>query len=278
MKNNLVQPVVKWVGGKRQLLPEIERLSPKKGTYSRYYEPFIGGGATLFHFQPTKATINDYNEELINVYSTIKQDVDGLIEDLKKHEISEEYFYDIREQDRTEEYKNWSNIEKASRFIYLNKTCYNGLYRVNSQGFFNSPYGKYKNPTVVNEFVLKHVSNYFNKNDIKLTSGDFETALKGIRKGSFVYFDPPYAPLNATSNFTGYTLGGFDEKEQIRLKKLCDKLNDRGIKFLLSNSNVPMIRELYNDYDINIVDAKRSVNSKAEKRGTVEEVLIRNYR
>lgn len=277
MKDNIVQPVVKWVGGKRQLLPEIERLSPKKGTYARYYEPFIGGGATLFHFQPSKATINDYNEELINVYSTIKNDVDSLIKDLKKHDNSEEYFYYIREQDRTKEYKNWSNIEKASRFIYLNKTCYNGLYRVNSQGFFNSPYGKYKNPTVVNEFVLRHVSNYFNKNDIKLVSGDFEEALKGIRKSSFVYFDPPYAPLNDTSNFTGYTLGGFDEKEQIRLKKLCDKLNDKGIKFLLSNSNVPFIRDLYKDYNINIVSAKRSVNSQADKRGLVEEVLIRNY-
>lgn len=277
MSNNLTQPFVKWVGGKRQLLSEIDKLSPKPGTYSRYYEPFVGGGAVFFHLQPTRAIINDYNEDLINVYHTIKNDVDNLIEDLKKHEVTEKYFYDLREEDRSETFSEWSEVKKASRFIYLNKTCYNGLYRVNSQGFFNSPYGKYKNPNIVNEFVLRHVSHYLNKNDILFKSGDFENALKGIRKGAFVYFDPPYAPINETSNFTGYTLGGFGEEEQKRLKKVCDKLNDRGVKFLLSNSNVPLIQELYEDYEINVVSAKRSVNSKSDRRGNVEEVLIRNY-
>lgn len=277
MGNNLVQPIVKWVGGKRQLLTKIDELSPRKGTYSRYYEPFLGGGAVLFNNQPKRATVNDFNEELINVYLTIKNNVDELILDLENHENNEDYFYNMREQDRKETYKEWDNIRKASRFIYLNKTCYNGLYRVNSQGYFNSPFGKYKNPNIVNEFVLKHVSNYLNKNDIRFVSGDYEQSLKGIRKSSFVYFDPPYAPLSETSNFTGYTLGGFNENEQIRLKEVCDKLNKKGVKFLLSNSNVPLITELYKDYEINIVDAKRSVNSDAEKRGSVEEVLIRNY-
>ncbi|WP_308618515.1 DNA adenine methylase [uncultured Enterococcus sp.] len=277
MGNELIQPFVKWVGGKRQLITKIDELAPRKGSYARYYEPFLGGGAVLFNTQPNRATVNDFNEELINVYLTIKNNVDELILDLQNHENNEGYFYEMREQDRKESYKEWSNIRKASRFIYLNKTCYNGLYRVNSQGFFNSPFGKYKNPNIVNEFVLKHVSNYLNKNDIKFISGDYEKSLKGIRKNSFVYFDPPYAPVSQTSNFTGYTLGGFNEDEQIRLKKVCDKLDKKGVKFLLSNSNVPLITELYKDYEINVVDAKRSINSDADKRGSVEEVLIRNY-
>lgn len=277
MGNELIQPFVKWVGGKRQLITKIDELAPRKGSYARYYEPFLGGGAVLFNTQPNRATVNDFNEELINVYLTIKNNVDELILDLQNHENNEGYFYEMREQDRKESYKEWSNIRKASRFIYLNKTCYNGLYRVNSQGFFNSPFGKYKNPNIVNEFVLKHVSNYLNKNDIKFISGDYEKSLKGIRKNSFVYFDPPYAPVSQTSNFTGYTLGGFNEDEQIRLKKVCDKLDEKGVKFLLSNSNVPLITELYKDYEINVVDAKRSINSDADKRGSVEEVLIRNY-
>ncbi|MFI3685442.1 DNA adenine methylase [Vagococcus fluvialis] len=277
MGNELIQPFVKWVGGKRQLITKIDELAPRKGSYARYYEPFLGGGAVLFNTQPNRATVNDFNEELINVYLTIKNNVDELILDLQNHENNEGYFYEMRGQDRKESYKEWSNIRKASRFIYLNKTCYNGLYRVNSQGFFNSPFGKYKNPNIVNEFVLKHVSNYLNKNDIKFISGDYEKSLKGIRKNSFVYFDPPYAPVSQTSNFTGYTLGGFNEDEQIRLKKVCDKLDKKGVKFLLSNSNVPLITELYKDYEINVVDAKRSINSDADKRGSVEEVLIRNY-
>src|SRR5699024_5658297 len=158
-----------------------------------------------------------------------------------------EYFYDIRSIDREPEYEMWSDVRKASRFIYLNKTCYNGLYRVNSQGFFNTPFGSYKNPNIVNEYVLREISTYFNSANIKFKNLDYEEGLKSVRKGAYVYFDPPYAPVTATSNFTGYTSGGFGIDEQIRLRYLCIKLHKRGVRFLLSNSNVELIQELYRD-------------------------------
>lgn len=275
-QNHLVQPVVKWAGGKRQLLNEIEKRIPKK--MSTYYEPFLGGGAVLFHLQPKKAIVNDFNGDLINVYLTIKNNVDELVEDLKKHSIDEEYYYKVREMDRTGELEQLSPVQKASRLIYLNKTCYNGLYRVNSLGQFNTPFGKYKNPNIVNEDVLRAVSKYLNDNDVTFMTGDFETSLRGIRKGAFVYFDPPYYPLSDSSSFTGYTLGGFGKEDQIRLKNVCDKLDARGIKFLLSNSSAPFIVELYKkDYRIDFVGATRSINSVAESRGEVQEILVRNY-
>ena len=279
MKKNkiiLAAPVLKWVGGKRQLLREIEEVLPK--TYTTYYEPFIGGGAVLFELQPNKAVINDVNSELINLYNVIKCNVEALIEDLKKHENTSEYFYGIRELDRDkEQYDKLSNIEKASRIVYLNKTCFNGLFRVNKSGEFNSPFGKYKNPNIVDEVTLRAVSKYFNKADIKILNGDFESSLKGIRKGAFVYFDPPYDPVSSSANFTGYDKGGFNRDEQIRLKNLCDKLDKKGVKFLLSNSSTEFIKDLYKEYDVKIVKAKRSINSNGNSRGEVDEVLVRNY-
>ena len=279
MKKNkiiLAAPVLKWVGGKRQLMSEIEKVLPK--TYTTYYEPFIGGGAVLFELQPNKAVINDVNGELINLYNVIKDDVELLIEDLEKHENTPEYFYSIRELDRKKDkYENLSNVEKASRIVYLNKTCFNGLFRVNKAGEFNSPFGKYKNPNIVDEVTLKAVSKYFNKADIKILNGDFEASLKGIRKGAFVYLDPPYDPVSNSANFTGYDKGGFNRDEQIRLKKLCDKLDKKGVKFLLSNSATDFIKDLYKDYNIKIVKAKRAINSNGNARGEVDEVLVRNY-
>lgn len=279
MKKNkivLAAPVLKWVGGKRQLMPEIEKILPK--SYTTYYEPFIGGGAVLFELQPNKAVINDINGELINLYNIIKNDVELLIEDLKKHQNTSEYFYTIRELDRDRiEYEKLSIIEKASRIIYLNKTCFNGLFRVNKAGEFNSPFGKYKNPNIVDEVTLRAVSKYFNKADIKILNGDFEECLKGIRKGAFVYLDPPYDPVSNSANFTGYDKGGFNRDEQIRLKNLCDKLDKKEVKFLLSNSATEFIKDLYKDYDIKIVKAKRSINSNGNSRGEVDEVLVRNY-
>lgn len=275
-KNPLVAPVLKWVGGKRQLLQDIKKHIP--GKYSTYYEPFLGGGAVLFDLQPAKAVINDINEELINVYTVIRDHVDELINDLKKYKNEAKCFYDIRALDRDKEkYNQLTNIEKASRILYLNKTCYNGLFRVNQQGEFNTPFGRYKNPNIVNETILRAVSNYFNKAKVTFKCGDFEEAVKGIRKGSFVYFDPPYDPVSNSANFTGYDKGGFSRDEQIRLKKLCDKLNDRGVKFLLSNSATGFILELYKDFDIEIIQAKRAVNSRGDKRGEVNEVLVKNY-
>ena len=272
----LAAPVLKWVGGKRQLMSEIEKLIPKN--YGKYYEPFIGGGAVLFELQPSKAVINDINGELINLYNVIKDDVESLINDLKKHKNDQEYFYKIRELDRKKDYYDrLSNVEKASRIIYLNKTCYNGLFRVNRAGEFNTPFGKYKNPNIVDEVTLRAVNKYFNKADITILNGDFEESLKGIRKGAFVYLDPPYDPISDSSNFTGYNKGGFNKEEQIRLKELCDKLDKKGVKFLLSNSCTDFIKDLYKDYNINIVKAKRAINSKGNLRGEVDEVLVRNY-
>lgn len=278
-KNKFIRPFVKWVGGKRQLLDEIKKYVPSK--YSTYYEPFLGGGALFLDEQPDKAIVNDYNCELINAYIVIKNDVHKLIKLLEIHSKnnSEDYFYEIREIDRSDEYSNLTDVEKAARLIYLNKTCYNGLYRVNQAGHFNTPYGRYKNPDIINEPTLKALNRYFNSKDIQFRTGDFEDAVKNIRKGAFVYFDPPYAPASNTANFTGYTDSGFGEAEQIRLKKLCDKLNERGVKFLLSNSKVPFILDLYSesDYIIETVEVKRPINSNPKKRGEVEEVLIRNY-
>lgn len=279
-KNILVSPVLKWVGGKRQLIPDIEPLIPKK--ISTYVEPFVGGAAILMHLQPKKAIINDFNEELMNVYLQIEKAPKELIEVLKIHEKnnSEEYFYKIRALDRDERYKQLSDVEKAARIIYLNKTCYNGLFRVNSSGQFNAPYGKYKNPAIVNEVTLKAVSDYFNSSKIKFLKGDYKVALKGLRKGAFVYFDPPYMPISSSSNFTGYTEAGFDYDSQVELRDECVKLHKKGIKFLQSNSYTNEILDLYSDtsiFKIEIVKAKRSVNSKADKRGDVSEVLIYNY-
>lgn len=275
-KNKLVAPVVKWVGGKRQLLPVITPLLPKRIT--TYCEPFFGGGALLFSRQPTMAYINDVNSELINLYEIIRDDVESLIKLLEQHKNESEYFYSIRDLDRDrEDYLLLSNVERASRVLFLNKTCYNGLFRVNSSGEFNSPFGHYKNPNIVNAPTLRAVSNYFNNSNIIFSSGDYTTVLENLPRGSFVYLDPPYDPVSDTANFTGYARGGFGRDEQIRLRECCDDLNQRGIKFMLSNSATNFIKEQYSNYNITIVQAKRAINSVATKRGEVDEVVVRNY-
>ncbi len=276
-KNPLVSPILKWVGGKRQLLDSIEPLIPKCSTY---YEPFIGGGAVLFSKQPDKAVINDFNEELINVYLMIKEEPETLIKKLEEHKEKscEDYFYEVRAWDRDrEKFESLSNVEKAARIIYLNKTCYNGLFRVNSAGEFNSPWGRYKNPNITNETTINALHTYLNKANITIKCGDYREALKGIRKGAFVYLDPPYMPISSSASFTGYTAGGFNEREQIALKEQCDTLNAKGIKFLLSNSACPFIEDLYKDYIVEYVSAKRTINANPEKRGAIKEVLVRNY-
>lgn len=275
-KNILVSPIVKWVGGKRQLLDDIMPLIPK---HSTYVEPFVGGAAVLFELQPKKAIINDYNSELINVYNIIKSKPEELINILEDHKEknSEEHFYETRALDRDILFNELTDIEKAARIIYLNKTCYNGLYRVNLSGQFNTPYGKYKNPNIVNASTIRAVSKYFNNNNIRIDTGDYKNALKGLRKGAFVYFDPPYVPISTSSSFTGYTEGGFSLENQEELKKQCDKLNARGINFLLSNSDCEFIRELYQDYKIITVRAKRNINRNGGSRGEINEVLVMNY-
>lgn len=275
--NKLTQPFLKWAGGKRQLLKDIEKYIPDSNGITTYYEPFLGGGAVLFHLKPKKAVVNDFNIDLINTYEVVRDNVEELIEDLRKHKNTSDYYYEIRSWDRKPGFDNLSKIEKASRLIYLNKTCFNGLFRVNSNGEFNTPFGRYKNPNIINEDVLRSVSKYLNDNNIRLLSGDFEDALKNIRKGAFVYLDPPYHPISSSSNFTGYTLDGFSENDQKRLKNICDKLTERGIRFLLSNSSAPLILELYQDYKIEYVNARRAINANKEGRGEIKEVLVRNY-
>ena len=274
--NKLVSPILKWAGGKKQLLPEIEKFLPDK--ISTYYEPFLGGASVLFFIQPKIAYINDYNSDLINVYDCVKNNLDELLESLKKHKNSSDYFYKIREIDRNPSvFNKLTNVEKASRFIFLNKTCYNGLFRVNKAGEFNTPFGYYKAPNIVNETTLRAVNLYLNENDINYFSLDFEEFLNKVKKNSFVYLDPPYDPISISSNFTGYTNLGFDKKEQIRLKSVCDELDKKQVKFLLSNSATDFIKDLYINYNISIIKAKRSINSNASLRGNVDEVLIRNY-
>ena len=269
-------PVVKWVGGKRQLLPQILPLIPKR--MSAYCEPFLGGGAVLFALQPRRALVNDLNQDLITVYRVIKENADALIEHLSRHENTPEYFYRIRDLDRDREaYAALSDVEKASRLLYLNKTCYNGLFRVNASGAFNSPYGHYCRPNIVNEQTIRGVSRYFNSCDITFFSGDFAAVLDRVPRGGFVYLDPPYDPVSDTASFTGYNRGGFGREEQVRLKACCDALTARGVRFLLSNSATPFIRELYSSYHVSIVQARRAVNSVASRRGAIEEVLVRNY-
>lgn len=275
-KNNLVAPVLKWVGGKRQLIETFSPLLPKRIT--SYCEPFVGGGALLFHLQPHTAVINDINKELIGVYAVIRDNVDMLVEKLKKYKNEPNFFYSIRDWDRDKEkYESLSETEKAARILYLNKTCYNGLYRVNNAGEFNSPFGHYRNPNIINEPVLRAVSAYFNGAKIKLSSLDYALVLSNVEKGTFVYLDPPYDPVSDTSSFTGYAKGGFSKKEQIRLRQCCDELDDRGIKFMLSNSATSFIMEQYRNYNITVIHAKRAINSIGSKRGDVAEVVVRNY-
>lgn len=276
-KNKLIAPFLKWVGGKRQLLPKIIEHLPKNIRELRYFEPFIGGGAVLFHLQPENAVINDFNKELINVYNVVKDNLDDLIVDLKKHKNTSEYFYQIRGLDRTDEFLSLSEVQRASRIIYLNKTCFNGLYRVNNAGEFNAPFGRYKNPNIVNEPTLKAVNKFLNKNNISINNGDYSDVLETADENSFIYLDPPYHPISENSNFTGYVQGGWDMFDQIRLREVCDILNDKGAKFLLSNSSSPFIKDQYEKYKITTVKAIRAINSNGSDRGEIDEVLIRNY-
>lgn len=282
-KDRSAAPVLKWVGGKRQILGEIKRYIP--GGFGTYHEPFLGGGAVLFALQPARAMVNDINAELMNVYAVIRDDIEGLIESLEEHERAykehrkpSEYFYSIRELDRDRAvYSALTPLQKASRILFLNKTCFNGLFRVNRAGQFNTPFGKYKRPNIVNGKMLRAVSGYFNGADIDFSCEDFEVVLEAASREDFVYLDPPYDPLSDTSSFTGYDRGGFDAEEQARLSRVCRRLDERGVKFLLSNSATELIRELYRGFRMEIIKARRAVNARGDGRGGVDEVLVRNY-
>ena len=275
--DHLVQPFLKWAGGKRRLIPKIREYIPSK--YDLYFEPFVGAGAVLFDLQPQTALINDVNEELINCYEVIKRSPEELIAHARRHPNTKKHFYELRSLDRGPRFGALSPLERASRVIFLNKTCYNGLFRVNSRGQFNVPFSKYSNPRIVDDVAIRAVSRYLNEAKIEISSSDFAEMLGGAGSGDFVYLDPPYDPISDTSSFTGYNLPSFDRDEQTRLKSVCDDLTRRGCKLLLSNSATEFIRDLYSNkarYTIVEVKASRNINSVGTSRGKIKELLIFN--
>lgn len=272
------KPFVKWAGGKRQIIDKLLEFVPKE--YNTYYEPFVGGGALLFELSPKDAVINDYNAELMNVYSVLcdEEKFNKLKRELNKHEKnhSEEYYYEIRNKDRNKNtFNRLSDYTRAGRTIYLNKACFNGLYRVNSKNEFNVPFGKKITVNTYENGNLISVSNYLTMNNIKILNVDFEEAVNDAKKGDFIYFDPPYD--SDTETFNSYTEEGFGKEQQRRLAKVYKELSDRGCYVMLSNHNTKLINELYKDFNIHVIEAKRSINSNGKKRGKVEEVIITNY-
>lgn len=270
---HVAHPFVKWAGGKRQLIPQIEEYLPQE--YNKYIEPFVGGGALFFHLKPRNAVLIDVNEDLINCYNVIKNNVSELIQSLKKHKNDKDYYYQVRSVDREiESFQKWSDVEKASRTIFMNRCCYNGLYRVNSKGFFNVPFGRYKNPKFCNELNLNAVHETLK--NAKIIQGSFETCLDHAEKGDFVYFDPPYHPLSETANFTSYTKDNFGKDSQVKLLEVFKKLDQRDCKVMLSNSHNDFILDLYKEFKIITLSAKRAINSNASRRGEIKEILVLN--
>ena len=269
----ICRPFLKWAGGKTQLLPHLIHRIPN--SFNRYIEPFLGGGALYFALQPKVAFLADCNNELINCYQIVRSQLEELIEELKGYRYDKEMYYAARELDRRPDFASLSRVKCAARLIYLNKSCFNGLYRVNSRGEFNVPFGAYTNPTILDQQNLRGCQELLQKAVIQ--SGNFEQVLEVADKGDFVYFDPPYAPTSETSDFTHYSKDGFDDVAQEMLLLVCLQLNQRGVKWMVSNSNTALIQELYRGFKIEPVCALRAINSKAEKRGSVIELIIRNF-
>lgn len=267
------KPFLKWAGGKTNLLAQLLPRIPFK--FSRYYEPFLGGGALLFRLQPRVAIAFDSNPELINVFRVVKESVEELIAELRPYVYEREYFYRVRNIDRTDEFSSLSRVQRAARFIYLNRTCFNGLYRVNSKGKFNVPFGKYQNPLILDEANLRACSRALRP--VVLRNTAFAEVLSDVLPDDFVYFDPPYFPISTTSSFAQYTGDGFDAQMHTHLVSVCKELDQRGVRFMVSNSDCPFIRTLYLGFRVEEVDAPRAINSKGEKRGVVTELVIRNY-
>ena len=272
------KPFVKWAGGKRQVIDKLKKYVPYE--FDTYYEPFIGGGALLFELAPKKAVINDSNKELMNIYECLCDEnkfkkMCSILNNYEK-EHSEEFYYEIRNKDRNKHtYDRLSDYTKAARMIYLNKACFNGLYRVNSKNEFNVPFGKKAKVNTYDGGNLITVSNYLTMNDIKILSVDFEEAVSTAKKGDFVYFDPPYD--SDTSTFNSYTEEGFGKKEQKRLAEVFKALDKKGVYVMLSNHDTVLVNELYKGYNKHVIEAKRNINSNGQKRGKVREVIITNF-
>ena len=266
-------PFLKWAGGKSQLLKVYQELLPRR--FARYFEPFLGGGAVFFHLANRhpglRAILSDCNAELINCYTIVRDHLPELIEALKCHRNDRHHFYKVRAMDL----ELLDQTERAARLIFLNRTCFNGLYRVNRKGQFNVPFGKYKNPKILDEINLTGCRSVLADADISCQS--FEHVVKRARTGDFVYMDPPYHPLNATSNFTSYTNGAFRFEDQMRLADVFRALDRKGCLVMLSNSDTPEIRELYQGYRIEVVLAARAINSRADRRGRINELVVLNY-
>jgi DNA adenine methylase len=245
---------------------------PRPSSYRRYFEPFLGGGAVFFHLQPGQAVLSDLNEELINVYITIRDQLDELLASLLRHGDGAEYYYYVRQLPA----EKLSRVRRASRFIYLNKWCYNGLYRVNSEGRFNVPRGRYKTPPrIFDEDNLRNVAALLARATVRVAS--YEEALADAGRGDFVYLDPPYQPLSATANFTRYTKDSFDEADQARLAQVLHHLHRRGARFMLNNHDTPLLRRLYDGFSIEVATANRMINSRADRRKGVAELIVTNY-
>ncbi|WP_277294858.1 DNA adenine methylase [Streptococcus hyointestinalis] len=274
--NKELQPFTKWTGGKRKLLPIIKSLMPDN--YTNYFEPFVGGGALFFELAPQQALINDFNTELINCYQQIKEHPDQLITLLQHHQEknTKDYYLDLRSVDRDGRIEQMTGVEKAARIMYMLRVDFNGLYRVNAKNQFNVPYGRYKNPKIVDSELIYAISNYLNKNSIQIVSGDFEKAVETAKQGDFVYFDPPYIPISETSAFTSYTHEGFSYDDQVRLRDTFKKLSERGVHVMLSNSSSSLVYELYKDFTIHSIEVTRANGAKASSRGKVLEVIVTN--
>jgi len=274
-KNITIPTFIKWAGGKTQLLNQFVDFFPKQ--FNKYYEPFLGSGAVFFYikniYSDKEFFLSDNNQELINCYEIIKCDVEGLLDLLKEHRSRhcKEYYYFQRDVDT----KNLSKMEAVARFIYLNKTCFNGLYRVNSKGKFNVPIGSYKNPSIFQEKDLREAQKLLE--DVTLKAMPFEEIINIAQQKDFVYFDPPYHPLSPTSSFTSYTSNSFSEKDQRRLAGVYRELDKKGCQLMLSNSYSNFILELYSDYRIEKVSAKRMINCNGNGRGAIAEAVILNY-
>lgn len=262
------KPFLKWVGGKRQLLPQLRSSLPSE--FGTYYEPFVGAGALLFDLAPKRWVINDTNADLIACYRTISVDIGALIQKLQAMPNDPNFFYGIRQMDRAPDYFGLPELERAARMIYLNKTCFNGLYRVNSAGYFNAAFGKYPNPLICDEWGLVAAHTFLAKGKILL--GDYREAIQSAKSGDLIYFDPPY-----DATYTGYQAGGFDRAQQEALAKVISALTKKGVFVMLSNSRTEFIEGLYRGYHRQVVQAKRSINSNGSGRGPVDEVIITNY-
>ena len=272
------KPFVKWAGGKRQIIDKLLKYVPEE--FDTYYEPFVGGGALLFELSPKKAVINDYNEELMNVFNCIKDEekFTKMCSELNHYEAShsEEFYLKIRNKDRDKaKFSKMADYKRAARTIYLNKACFNGLYRVNKNNEFNVPFNNKANINTYDGQNLGIIHSYLNFNQVDILSMDYEEAVKTAKKGDFIYFDPPYD--SDTEVFNNYTENGFGKEEQARLARVFKQLDARGCYVMLSNHNTKLINELYNDYHIHIIEAKRSINANGKKRGNVEELIITNY-